>query len=334
MTALDFPNNPAVDDEYTSDGGTTWVWDGEKWVLPSSETGGGGGSSGASVTLSDTPPSNPSEGDLWWDTVGGQLYVWYDDGDSQQWAATSTGSGGDYLPLIGGTLTGDLYGTNANFSGSVTLNPDNDTSQSLYIGSQTYIHGSLTVNGGASFVGSGDVGFYSGSVGFGAPATFYQSVTINNTLSVTGVATFTPAVVFSGGIRGATDNTSGYTGTVGEFLSVNISTAVSLVNSTAVNIGSLSLSAGDWDVYGSAYITGASMTNVVITLGTAPAALPPNPWVRYQLAGLTIGTAFAGPAPPQRFSSGSAMTIYLIGWAAFASGSVTATGNIWARRAR
>jgi Collagen triple helix repeat (20 copies) len=48
-------------------------------VISSSATG------GASITVSDTPPSSPSVGALWWDSVGGQLYVWYNDGNSSQW---------------------------------------------------------------------------------------------------------------------------------------------------------------------------------------------------------------------------------------------------------
>lgn len=37
-----------------------------------------GGSSGANVTTDITPPSSPSVGDLWYDTVGGRMYVYFD----------------------------------------------------------------------------------------------------------------------------------------------------------------------------------------------------------------------------------------------------------------
>ena len=37
------------------------------------------------VTVSDTPPANPLVGQEWFDGVSGQLYVWYDDGNSSQW---------------------------------------------------------------------------------------------------------------------------------------------------------------------------------------------------------------------------------------------------------
>ena len=32
MAAIDFPSNPNVDDEHSTNG-KTWVWDGEKWIL-------------------------------------------------------------------------------------------------------------------------------------------------------------------------------------------------------------------------------------------------------------------------------------------------------------
>lgn len=38
----------------------------------------GGATGGASVTESDTPPVDPSAGDLWYDTSGGRMYVYFD----------------------------------------------------------------------------------------------------------------------------------------------------------------------------------------------------------------------------------------------------------------
>jgi hypothetical protein len=51
--------------------------------------GGGGGSGGASITVSDTAPASPTDGAMWFDSVGLQLYLWYNDGSSSQWVPAS-----------------------------------------------------------------------------------------------------------------------------------------------------------------------------------------------------------------------------------------------------
>ena len=43
------------------------------------------------VTVGANPPSGAVEGDLWWDTNKGELYVYYIDSDSEQWVAASPG---------------------------------------------------------------------------------------------------------------------------------------------------------------------------------------------------------------------------------------------------
>ena len=53
---------------------------------PAGPPGSGGG---ASVTTSDTPPANPSDGDLWWDSQNGRLLVYYQDANSSQWVDAS-----------------------------------------------------------------------------------------------------------------------------------------------------------------------------------------------------------------------------------------------------
>lgn len=80
--AINFPDSPSLDDEYTFSG-RTWRYTAEgTWVVVSA----GGG---ASVTVSDTAPSSPTHGDLWWDSTDGTMYIYYDDGDSEQWVVTT-----------------------------------------------------------------------------------------------------------------------------------------------------------------------------------------------------------------------------------------------------
>ena len=79
--AINFPNSPTTGQTFTAVG-LTWKWDGIKWTFTGSSSGGGGTGVGS---IGDTPPANPHNGDLWFDTVGGNLYIYFDDGSSQQW---------------------------------------------------------------------------------------------------------------------------------------------------------------------------------------------------------------------------------------------------------
>ena len=60
------------------------------------------------ATISDAPPASPQAGRLWYDSVGGQLYTFYNDGNSSQWVPTTNQLGGGYLPLTGGVMTGPI----------------------------------------------------------------------------------------------------------------------------------------------------------------------------------------------------------------------------------
>jgi len=66
----------------------SWTGSDYDWVA---QSGGGGG---ASVTISDSAPSSPSAGDLWFESTGLILYVSYNDGDSTQWVQTNPSGAG------------------------------------------------------------------------------------------------------------------------------------------------------------------------------------------------------------------------------------------------
>jgi hypothetical protein len=53
----------------------------------------GSGGGGTSVTIGSTPPTSPSVGALWWDDIGGQMYIYYYDGNSSQWVPTTNQPG-------------------------------------------------------------------------------------------------------------------------------------------------------------------------------------------------------------------------------------------------
>jgi hypothetical protein len=55
-----------------------------------SSTGGGGGGGNMSVYISDTPPPEASEGDLWFNSSSGEMFIYYVDQDSSQWVGLTT----------------------------------------------------------------------------------------------------------------------------------------------------------------------------------------------------------------------------------------------------
>jgi len=78
----------------------------------------------ASVTVSATAPSSPSDGDLWWNSEQAQLKIYYNDGTSSQWVDASS---------AGMTASGGNTEIQFNFSGGLgssaqfTYNEDTET---------------------------------------------------------------------------------------------------------------------------------------------------------------------------------------------------------------
>jgi hypothetical protein len=93
------PENPSEGDGwYDTTTGKAYLWyvdiDSGQWVEIGSYFTEGGGTSGAGVTASETPPASPSEGELWWNTTTGILYIYYD----SFWVETVTGITGPAGP--------------------------------------------------------------------------------------------------------------------------------------------------------------------------------------------------------------------------------------------
>ena len=108
--------------------------------------------SGASVQVSSNPPSNPSEGDLWWDSDVAKGYIYYTDGSSNQWVefnpAGGGGSGGGGGGSIAGiSTTGISYFNDINASGTITANSFSGITTSMI---SDYGNG-LSSGGGSTF---------------------------------------------------------------------------------------------------------------------------------------------------------------------------------------
>lgn len=117
--AINFPNSPSAGDTHVANN-ITWTYNGSSWR---SNEG-----AGATVTVSDNPPSSPDSGDMWWESDTGKLKVYYNDGTSFQWVDASPQGSTEYINLsVSGSLnaggvnvTGVTTTVNANVTGIIT----------------------------------------------------------------------------------------------------------------------------------------------------------------------------------------------------------------------
>lgn len=152
--------------------------------------------------------------------------------------------------------------------------------------------------------------------------------------------TFTSAITpqSTGGIVGTTTNDSANAGSIGEYVSSTQSTPQALTTNTALNVTSISLTAGDWDVTGIVAITAASTTQLNNILGgsnTTSATIGSLGTYFQIIPGNTNSTALYNiPIPTTRYSLSATTTIYLVAQVGFATSTASATGVIRARRIR
>lgn len=153
----------------------------------------------------------------------------------------------------------------------------------------------------------------------------------------TGTITFSPT---TGGLVGTTAADNAAAGNVGQFISSVIASgsAVSLTNNTAANVTSISLTAGDWDVWGNVSFlpNGSSVTGSCFGWTNTTSATAPDLSLYASIndAASTSITAFS--VPQLRYNVSTTTTVYLSVLCGFTGvgAAVTACGGIYARRRR
>lgn len=138
----------------------------------------------------------------------------------------------------------------------------------------------------------------------------------------------------SGGISGRTDGAAAAAGVVGEVLSAVTSAAVSVTSGTPLNVLSLSLPAGEYELESALLVTNSgNVTALSFGVSSTSAVLPSN-W--YDLYSITT-TLAAGNSSRQgmsrRLRLSATTTVYLVAQASF-TGTCTAQGYIRAMRVR
>lgn len=230
-------------------------------------------------------------------------------------AKTSGGATAGGFTVNGGACNGINSGQN--FGGNVAIS--GGAASGSTVGNTG---GNVSISGG---FGSG-TGAVNGNVNVGTSGTAVVTIgNVSNTLS--GIA-----------IAGRTNATTPSAGFVGETITSLVATgaAVSITTSgTAINVTSISLTAGDWDVSGNINynLTVATQTAATAGISTATATIPTD---GSEVESGSTATALTGKngitLPTKRINVSATTTVFLVARAVFSAGSESAYGSIVARR--
>ena len=166
--ATNFPNSPSNGATHVF-GGTTYTYNSTKGVWTADKD---------AVAVSDTPPSNPETGALWFDSSVAKTYIYYSDGSSAQWVQLNPSGGSDGADATGDGESPIIYTEPAT---SHTLNSDGTTST---IQMQAVDPEGTAITYGIAYANSTNA----------RPAQLGADTTINQS---TGTYTFTPTTTAS-----------------------------------------------------------------------------------------------------------------------------------------
>jgi len=141
----------------------------------------------------------------------------------------------------------------------------------------------------------------------------------------------------TGGVlaQGTSTNNNAPGGYIGEFISSVIASAshVTFSGGLAHDLTSISLTAGDWDVWGNiTYDTVGAGTSIILGWISTTSATFPDASL-YTAITATVGSGSGITVPMRRISIAATTTVYITGYLQTANSS-TACGGIYARRAR
>jgi len=242
----------------------------------------------------------------------------------------------------------DVATGNALISGGVGVAPSWGK-----IGLTTHVSGILPVANGGTNASTASITSFNNITGYsasGATGTTTTNLVFSTSPSITtptlvGDATLsTGNVVFSTsgkGIAGTTTNDNAAAGVVGEYVNATLAvvSATALTSGVGKNITSISLTAGDWDVWarlGVYNATAATWSFLYGAISTTSASFSSDDYFVDKPDGVSVASAnFQMAVPQQRISLASTTTVYLVCSPNFVGGTgVVGFGSISARRVR
>ena len=261
--------------------------------------------------------------------------------------------------LTGAAMNGTLGATTPSTIAATTI-AAGDTITSTRSQNDTSLRANFVLRRGA---GSASYGAIS-SIGNGADGVTSVAVDINGTAvatfnisggngpwgattpstvaatTITASSTITPSQ--TSGIVGTTTNNNANAGSVGEYVESTVASAskIALTNITGANVTSISLTAGDWDVWGNAYFDPAATTTfdlIIASISTVSATSPSRDTGNQAvLKVLDFGTGIPSALQPvpQRLSLSATTTVYLVVVCSFAVSTMHSFGTLRARRVR
>lgn len=220
--ALNFPNSPTDGQVYTD------AVTGNRYVYSSGSQRWNFSANGIDMSVSTDKPVSPQQGDLWWNSDYGRMFVYYTDADSSQWVEAS--------PILETSVFYAYANSAANSANAYTVTVS-DASNTKLSNTNVTLAGNLTVTGAviATALEGYGMGFANANLITGVGYTIW---TIPS-----GVQRFKVTLIGGGGGGGGTNVTAGATGSGGGSSGVCIGffNYVSGVDSLYCNVGGAGL---------------------------------------------------------------------------------------------
>lgn len=223
--------------------------------------------------------------------------------------------------LTNKTLTAPVISTIVN-TGTLTLPTSTDTLVGLAT-TDTLVNKTLT---SPTINGATMSGTFAGAITYSGAVAFTSSVTPSQT----------------GGIVGTTTNNNANAGSIGEFVNSAV-TAVAATSGVSLNVTSISLTAGDWEVDGlvatlpaagttTSLVQGGISTTSATFQSLTGAPIVSNAFLHS--SAIPAGVQYNNSAPNTRISIAATTTVYLVASITFAASTMQVGGQIRARRVR